>query len=242
MAEILYPNWPAPSSVRAAFTLRQPGGLSAGPYHSFNLALHVGDDPNRVAANRAALAQQLALPSAPLWLEQVHGARAVSFAEARQDARADGIYSNTAGEVCAVMTADCLPVLFCRRDGQAVAAAHAGWRGLAAGILEATAARLGAGEILAWLGPAIGASAFEVGEEVRAVFCAHDSTAVAAFTPARPGHYWCDIYLLARQRLRRVGINAIYGGDLCTFSDAQRFYSYRRDGVCGRMAALIWRD
>jgi polyphenol oxidase len=237
----IQPDWPAPPGVHAAFTLRQ-GGFSTDAYASFNLALHCGDDPAHVTANRALLQHALKLPHAPLWLEQVHGARVVDVATARHDARADGIYTVTPGEVCAVMTADCLPVLFCSRDGNKIAAAHAGWRGLATGILEATVACLDPHDLLAWLGPAICPQCFEVGAEVRAVFEAFDPAASAAFTPSRRDHYLCDIYLLARQRLQNVGVHAIYGGSDCTYHTSEHFYSYRRDRVCGRMAALIWRD
>jgi hypothetical protein len=218
------------------------GGASGAPFDSFNLGTHVGDDPVAVAANRRALRQ--ALPAEPAWLEQVHGVAVADAALAAGTPRADAAFATAAGTVCVVMTADCLPVLFARRDGGAVGAAHAGWRGLCDGVLEATVAKLGdPAEVMAWLGPAIGPNAFEVGDEVRAAFMAHAAGADAAFRPGvKPGKWWCDIYLLARQRLATAGVTQVYGGGLCTVSDPARFYSYRRDKTTGRMAALIWFD
>lgn len=241
MTAALQPDWPAPANIRACMTTRL-GGLSLAPYASLNLGDHVGDVPATVAANRALLRAQL--PAEPAWLKQVHGIAVVDAAAPDLGVpEADASVSHVAGAVCVVMTADCLPVLFTRRDGMAVGAAHAGWRGLHAGVLEATAARLGEGhELMAWLGPAIGPAAFEVGEEVRAAFLAHDGAAAAAFRPGKAaGKWWADIYLLARQRLAAIGIQQVYGGGLCTVSDAARFFSYRREQTTGRMAALIWR-
>lgn len=235
--ELILPDWPAPANVRACTTTRQ-GGVSAGPYASLNLGDHVGDDPAHVTENRARLRRELALPAEPLWLTQVHG---IAVAEG-QGGCADASVAFAPGTVCTVMTADCLPLLLCDRAGTAVAAVHAGWRGLLAGVIEAAVARLRipAAELLVWLGPAIGPQSFEVGEEVRTAFMAEDAAAAAAFRPAPGGRWLADLYALARLRLARCGITAVYGGGLCTFSDAARFYSYRRDGVTGRMASLIW--
>ncbi|MGO4328434.1 peptidoglycan editing factor PgeF [Cupriavidus sp. 2TAF22] len=254
----LVPDWPAPARVRALSTTRQ-GGLSVSPYGladgsqgGLNLGTHVGDDPAAVAGNRARLAARL--PSAPAWLEQVHGCAVASGDEfAGGDAvvpKADASIATTPGRVCAVMTADCLPVLLCDRAGTVVGAAHAGWRGLCAGVIEATLAGMSTragpqARWLAWLGPAIGPQAFEVGAEVRQAFLAaalpQEMAAVeAAFRPGAPGKYFADIYGLARTRLARAGCADVHGGDTCTVTDAQRFYSYRRDGVTGRMASLVW--
>jgi YfiH family protein len=235
----LVPDWPAPATVHALSTLRT-GGVSTGPFASWNLAGHVGDGPEPVARNRALLRARLQLPGEPAWLEQVHG-RGVREA-GRDRGRADASYTGERGTVCAVLTADCLPVLFCRRDGNRVAAAHAGWRGLAAGVLEATVAALDcpAEEIMAWLGPAIGPEAFEVGPEVRAEFVGENPAAAAAFRPSGGDRYLTDLYALARDRLAAQGVEAVYGGGWCTYRESERFFSYRRDGVTGRMATLIW--
>jgi YfiH family protein len=329
----LQPDWPAPARVRAASTSRL-GGLSQGPYASLNLATHVGDDPQSVADNRALLQQALSLPSQPLWLEQVHGCEVACLEMPPREflpIQADASYSNHPGAVCAVMTADCLPLLLCDRNGSEVAAVHAGWRGLCDGVIEAAVARFSAPpeELLAWLGPAIGPQAFEVGAEVREAFVRRDAAAAEAFVsaglenaasrinlttmgraeppqkmtvcsplivfpppnplpggggaserfatftvtaqaakplaslvrgigergavptqaiysspeprvPSPVNKYFADIFLLARQRLQTLGIDQISGGGLCTYSDPEHFFSYRRDGVCGRMATLIW--
>lgn len=240
---VIVPDWPMPPGVRAVVTTRL-GGVSQPPYDSLNLATHVGDAPAAVDENRRLLREGLNLPAEPLWLEQVHGIM-VCDAHGPADGRcADAAYADQPGVVLAVMTADCLPVFFASRDGREIGVAHAGWRGLEAGVLEATLDRFDApaSEIVAWLGPAIGPAAFEVGDEVRAAFMAHDTEAGKAFVPARPGHWLADIYCLARQRLAARGVTSAYGGDLCTVSDPARFYSYRRDGVTGRMASLIWRE
>lgn len=239
MANLLVPDWPAPSSVRSLQTLRG-AGFSPAPWDSFNLGDHVGDDPANVAANRAAL--RAFLPAEPAWLTQVHGIATVNPKISPNMKEADAAFTRDFGVVCAVMTADCLPVLFCDRAGTVVAAAHAGWRGLAAGVLEATIRDMAspAGELLAWLGPAIGPSAFEVGDDVRAVFVAHDVQAAQAFVAHGPGKWLADIYCLARQRLNAAGVGSISGGDRCTFSESADFFSYRRDGVTGRLASLIW--
>jgi YfiH family protein len=225
--------------VRTCVTTRQ-GGVSQAPWDSFNLGTHVGDAPADVAANRAALVAELGC--SPAWLEQTHSVLAVP-ADADRIVNADASWTTTPGIACTVMTADCLPVLFCDRVGSVVAAAHAGWRGLAGGVLENTIAAMGAApdDLLAWMGPAIGPDAFEVGGEVREAFINHDPAAAKAFRPsARDGHYLADIYYLARLRLEAAGVGQVYGGGFCTVSDKERFYSYRRDGQTGRFASLIW--
>ena len=242
-ADLIEPEWPAPPGVRAAFTLRT-GGVSAPPFDSFNCAAHVGDAPEAVARNRALLREQLGLPGEPAWLEQVHGCRAAALEGGGASGPADAAVTREPGRICVVQVADCLPVLLAARDGSGVGAAHAGWRGLAAGVLESAVRALGAepAEVLAWLGPAIGPRHFEVGAEVRAAFLAADPAAAAAFVPNPRGRWQCDLYGLARQRLAALGVAQVYGGGWCTYADAARFFSYRRDGRCGRMAALIWRS
>lgn len=237
------PDWPAPTGVEAVSTLRA-GGTSPGPWASMNLGGHVGDDPTRVAANRHRLAQALDLPGEPAWLDQVHGTAVLrldgaGMPEARE---ADGAVTGRPGRPLAVLTADCLPVVFCRRDGGRVGIAHAGWRGLAAGVLEAAAEAMDAGpsQLMAWLGPCIGPGAYEVGPEVREAFAAAGPGDETCFTPARRGHWLCDLTGLARRRLARLGITATYGGGWCTASDPEHFFSHRRDGKCGRMATLVW--
>lgn len=242
---LIIPDWPAPPNVRALQTTRQ-GGSSLAPYDSLNLGEHTGDDALRVAANRQRL--NPFLPTEPLWLEQVHGVTVVNAAHANCLPQADAAYATAANAVCTVLTADCLPVLLCDDLGSVVGAAHAGWRGLAAGVIEATvsAMQVPPERIIAWLGPAIGPQAFEVGDDVRTVFVVHDTNASAAFTPSpsssqsEGGEYLADIYLLARQRLQALGITQIYGGGYCTYSEHGRFFSYRRDGDTGRMASMIW--
>jgi YfiH family protein len=239
--QFILPDWPAPPNVRAAVTTRT-GGVSHTPYDSFNLAAHVGDDPAAVRENRARLRTALALPAEPLWLKQVHGVAVVDVARAGAEAEADGAFATQPSAVCAVLTADCLPVLLCNREGTKVAALHAGWRGLAGGVIEAGVKALGVpwDGLLVWLGPAIGPQAFEVGVEVRAAFVQHDAQAAQAFRAVRDGKYQADIYLLARQRLACLGVAAVYGGGFCTVTERARFFSYRRDGATGRMASLIW--
>lgn len=239
VGDLLIPDWPVPARVRAVVTTRA-GGVSAVPFDALNLGDHVGDDPAAVAENRRRL--QALLGCRPAWLSQVHGVTVVR-ADPAQVLEADASWSATPGIACAIMTADCLPVLFCDRAGARVAAAHAGWRGLAAGVLEASVAALGCppGEVLVWLGPAIGPQVFEVGAEVREAFVSRHAEAAAAFVPStNPGRYMADLYHLARIRLARVGVTAVYGGGLCTFGDAERFYSYRREPRTGRLASLIW--
>jgi polyphenol oxidase len=236
---VLIPDWPAPPSVAAASTTRR-GGVSTAPFDSLNLADHVGDDPAAVAANRDAVARALSLPAEPLWLRQVHGNTVADAADSAPAPEADAAVAFGAGAVCAVMTADCLPVLFCHERGDRVGAAHAGWRGLSAGVLEATVDALGGGEgLMAWLGPAIGPSAFQVGGEVREAFLEQDAEAAVAFRP--DGDRWlADLYMLSRRRLAACGVTTVCGGGFCTFSDVARFFSYRRDGRTGRMASLVW--
>ncbi len=237
--ELIRPDWPAPARVHAWSTLRA-GGVSAAPWGSLNLGAHVGDDPDAVVANRERLAHRLQLPSQPLWLQQVHGTRVRPAADA--DACADACLADRPQQVCVVMTADCLPVLLCDRAGSKVAAAHAGWRGLLDGVLERTVVAFDGepGQLLAWLGPAIGPRAFEVGDEVRDAFVTEDGAAARCFVANRDGHWLADLYGLARLRLARSGVHAVFGGGRCTYSEPACFYSYRRDGVTGRMASLIW--
>lgn len=239
--ELIRPDWPAPARVRACFTTRSGGG-SEGPFASLNLGDHVGDDPKCVARNRASLRDRLGLPAEPLWLRQVHGCEVADSAVALFGCAADASVARSPGQVCAVMTADCLPLLLCDASGRAVAAVHAGWRGLVAGVVEQTVGVLGGdpGQILAWLGPAIGPDAFEVGGDVRDQFLAADPGAGAAFRAGVAGRWLADLYTLARGRLENVGVREVFGGGYCTYSDPGRFFSYRRDGVTGRMAGLIW--
>lgn len=240
-ADFIVPNWPAPTHVRAGVTTRQ-GGVSTGPYASFNLGDHVGDAPVAVAANRHLLRAQL--PAEPVWLQQTHGTRCVDAATAAPGTAADAAFTRSHGVVCAVLSADCLPVLLCDAAGTVVAVAHAGWRGLAAGVIEATVAAMGvAGEdLLAWLGPAIGPRHFEIGAAVRDIFLAHDRQAELAFVAQRDGKWLCDIYRLAAQRLAALGVRRLTTAGFCTVRDSERFFSYRRDGATGRMASLIWLD
>ena len=244
--EIIKPEWPAAKNIHAVSTTRnieQGLGVSEGTYASLNLAQHVEDNTEHVQYNRQLLKNQLCLPEEPLWLEQVHGTHIVN-AQCPEDLTADGSFSLIENRVCAVMTADCLPVLICNRTGNKVAAAHAGWRGLADGVIEQTVKSLNepADQLLVWLGPAIGPQAFEVGAEVREAFVEDLAQSDVAFTENRPGHYLADIYQLARLRLKRLGIDAVYGGEYCTYTDADHFYSYRRDGKTGRQVSLIWFD
>lgn len=233
------PEWPAPANVHALVTTRV-GGVSLPPFEGFNLGDHVGDDPAAVARNRATL--RSCLPAEPEWLRQVHGTAVAVASLDGGNREADASVAFAPDRVCAVLTADCLPVLFCDRQGTRVAAAHAGWRGLAAGVLEASVAamRCDPAEILAWLGPAIGPRAFEVGEEVREAFVRDLPASAAAFVPGQAGKWLADIYELARLLLARAGVRQVSGGGFCTYTDAERFYSFRRDKATGRMASLIW--
>lgn len=240
MPDFFVPDWPAPPGVRALQTGRQ-GGVSEAPWASFNLGEHVGDAPAAVAANRALL--RAALPGEPVWLQQVHGTLTVDAENAPKNALADAAVARSPGVVCAVMTADCLPVLLSDRAGRVVAAVHAGWRGLQAGVIESAVARMAVAgpELLAWLGPAIGPAHFEVGDEVRAAFCRHDLGAADHFLPSQDGRWLANLAGLATRRLHALGVTAVYGGRECTHTDAGRYFSYRREGVTGRMASLIWR-
>jgi hypothetical protein len=237
----IIPDWPALGTVRAISTPRH-GGISPPPYASLNLADHVGDDPACVAENRRRLAARLNLAAEPAWLEQVHGTTVVAAETVLTPVAADAAFTRKPGRPCVVMTADCLPVLLCDRAGTVVAAAHAGWRGLAGGVIGATVARLETPprELLAWLGPAIGPDAFEVGEEVRAAFLALDAGNAGCFRPSPAGRWLADLYELTRRQLRGLGVSAIYSGEFCTFSEPERFFSYRRENRTGRMATLIW--
>ncbi len=233
-------DWPAPPQVRCRVSQRG-GGVSTGAYASLNLGAHVGDEPEHVLENRRRLGADWQLPGEPCWLEQVHG---IAVVEPDRDATraADGAVTSRPGTVCAILTADCLPVLLCERSGRRVGAAHAGWRGLAAGVIEAAVAamRYPPEELLAWLGPAIGPAAYEVGDEVRAAFVGRDRAHASAFTKNARGRWQADLYALARRRLALAGIDAVYGGGCCTFSEPERYFSHRREAPCGRMASLIW--
>lgn len=240
----IFPDWPAPSPVHAAITTRLGPGISAAPFDRFNLGLRSGDAAETVGANRSALQQALGLPSPPRWLRQVHGISVAQLGPlaGAGEPPADAAVSHIPGTVLAILTADCLPVLFCADDGSEVGAAHAGWRGLAAGVLEATLTQLEtpAHRLLAWLGPCIGAESYEVGDEVRAAFVDRSASAAACFEATGPGHWSCDLAGLARQRLTMAGLDRLYGGGFDTRADA-RFYSYRRDGArSGRFASLVW--
>lgn len=241
--QLLTPRWTVSANVRAAFTLRA-GGVSVPPFDSLNLGSQSGDEPAAVDENRRRLRDALTLPSEPAWMDQVHGADVVDLDTVAPGTllRADGAVARTRGRICVVRVADCMPVLFADRAGTAVGAAHAGWRGLVGGVLEATvtAMRLDAARLSAWMGPAIGPAHFEVGDEVREAFNAHDPRAISAFTPNERGRWQCDLYALARQRLEAFGVGEITGGGWCTYAEARQFYSYRRDSRTGRMAALIW--
>lgn len=244
-APLLRADWPAPARVRAVTTLRRGGaiGRSLPPFDTFNLGDRCGDDPAAVAANRQSLQTLLDLPSTPHWLRQVHGRDVHQAGKLSVEApQADAAVSREAGAVLAILSADCLPVLLCAADGEEIAAAHAGWRGLAAGVLEATLAamRTPPARLHAWLGPAAGAGAYEVGADVRDAFVGGDPDAAGAFTPTRPGHWLCDLPRLARRRLHAAGLTSVHGGQFCTISDPLRFFSHRRDGTGGRMASLIW--
>ncbi|MDH3327390.1 MAG: peptidoglycan editing factor PgeF [Gammaproteobacteria bacterium] len=242
---IILPDWQVPSHVKAFSTTRS-GGVSRGAFGSNNLASHVNDDKADVLKNRALLREKYELPSEPFWLNQTHSIRIVEagIGGAGDLVDADASFSHKAGEVCAVMTADCLPILLCDREGRQVAAIHAGWRGLLNGIIEETVQQftLNGGDIVAWLGPAIGPKAFEVGPEVRDLFIDFDLDALQSFRQCTENKWLANIYELAKLRLKSCGVASIYGGDYCTFSDESTFYSYRRDNVCGRMATLIWLD
>jgi polyphenol oxidase len=233
-------DWPAPTGVLAGTTYRR-GGVSGGVYRSLNLASHVGDDEASVSANRRQFVSRCGLPEEPKWLTQVHGINVVRAGEVDDGAEADAVVTDAADRVCAVLTADCLPVLFTSLGGQEVAAAHAGWRGLCDGVLEATIAMMSTtpSRLMAWMGPAISQAAFEVGDEVRERFVGGDPAAAAFFERNPAGRWHADLYGLATLRLRNTGIHRIHGGGRCTFRESIAFFSYRRDGQCGRMATFI---
>ncbi|HEX3949694.1 MAG TPA: peptidoglycan editing factor PgeF [Steroidobacteraceae bacterium] len=240
-------DWPAPRGVHVLSTQR--GGLGSGasraPYAYFNLGDHVGDAPAAVAENRRRLRVEAKLPAEPSWLSQVHGNVVAQLdAEAPLKGPADGAIARQAGKVCAILTADCLPVVFAADRGECVAAAHAGWRGLAAGVLEATVHALGVPpeRLLAWLGPAIGPEHFEVGAEVRTAFLQNDPAADGAFRPSPRGRFMADLGALAVRRLEKLGLTRIYGSGECTYAQSDRYFSYRREGITGRQATLIWRE
>ena len=238
--EFLVPDWPVPETVRAVMTTRR-GGFSTGPYSSFNLASHVGDDERAVAANRQRLRDALSLPGEPQWLDQVHGRKVMQLSQPVMES-ADAAVAFTPGPVAAVLTADCLPLLLASRAGDRVGIVHAGWRGMVLGVVEAAVAALAGdpGDLVAWLGPAIGPAVFEVGGEVRRMFVSMQPESAADFRPGRGQKYLADLPGLARRRLVACGVTSIHGGEHCTVADPARFYSYRRDGQTGRMAALIW--
>lgn len=244
----IVPDWPAPAGVRAYISTRV-GGMSVPPYASNNLGLHVGDDPLAVEKNRAQLGMQLGLVRPPQWLEQVHGVKVIRAKPDGVVRTADGSYSNQRGQACLVMTADCLPILLCDKQGTQVAALHCGWRSLAKGICARGLQTFcgNPGDIIAYLGPAISQPQFEVGVDVLSAFFnaarnpLHAEQVAAAFVPGqRPLHFYADIYALARAELKALGVEQVYGGGLCTYGDEERFYSYRRDKATGRMASLIW--
>jgi YfiH family protein len=245
-AATVIPDWPAPTAVRALVTTRQLPGNSQPPYAAFNLGLRTGESTDVVSANRGLLERAFALPARPRWLRQVHGNQVAVF-EKVDDARGDELQADASiarapGIVLAIQTADCLPILLCADDGSEIAAVHAGWRGLVAGVIESCVGQLHVPALrtMAWFGPAIGPASYEVGDEVRAAFLAHSGEAGGAFAATRPGHWRCDLYTLARQRLHALGVTQVHGGDFDTFADP-RFYSYRRDGAnSGRFASLIW--
>jgi YfiH family protein len=237
-------DWPAPAGVRVISTFRG-GGVSSARYASLNLGDRVGDDPSKVTENRARLVREAGLPTEPCWLTQVHGVGVRNLdTEVRDSWTADAAFTREPGRVCAILTADCLPIMLAAESGEVVGAAHAGWRGLAAGVVEATvgAMQIPPGRLLAWLGPAIGSHHFEVGAEVRQAFLDQDAGADAAFARNARDRFMADLGLLARRRLQKLGINHIYGGGECTYAAPDRYFSHRRDANTGRQATLIWRE
>lgn len=238
--DFIFPNWDAPQNVHAVMTTRI-GGVSQSPYDSFNLATHVEDNLEHVLENRCLLQTKLNLPAEPFWLEQIHSNTVVKASSDLILPKADASFSTQKNVVCVVMTADCLPVLMCSKNGEKIAAVHAGWRGLESGIISKTIEALKTTDLIVWLGAAIGAQRFEVGNDVRDAFLKKSADYTSAFK--KDGDQWlADIYQLARIELEHLGIRQVYGGEFCTVSDTERFYSYRRDKKTGRMATLIWRD
>lgn len=237
----LEPDWPVKDNIHAAVTLRT-GGISQGPFQSLNPALHVNDRTEYVLKNRQSISQMLNLPSEPVWLEQIHSNRVIKADQSTQLEQADASYTDQAGIVSVVMTADCLPILLANQEGTKIAAIHAGWRGLLNGVISNTVAMFENSPVMAWLGPAIGPDCFEIGVEVKSSFVTKSDNFSPAFKQKNNDKYLADIYQLARIELASLGIKQVYGGDFCTVTDKQRFYSYRRDGETGRMATLIWRD
>lgn len=240
---LLIPDWPAPANIKACTTTRLGLGVSQPPYDQFNLADRVNDNPLHVKQNRAQLKEALLLPEEPIWLKQTHSNLVLSAQPYNRDQEGDASIASHASQVCAILTADCLPILICQRDGSQVAAIHAGWRGILNGVIENTINALSTNpdELLVWFGPAISQSHYEVGDEMRDSFLAHDPHTASAFTPSPNNRWLANLYQLADFRLRKQGITQIYGGTYCTYSDAARFYSYRRDGAqTGRIASLIW--
>ncbi len=240
--DLIQPDWPAPAGVRALSTTRR-GGVSRAPFNALNLGAHVGDTAEDVSINRTCLLREAGLPESPRWLSQVHGSRVLPADRVRDAPEADAIWTRHAQVVCAVLTADCLPVLLCDDAGAVVAAAHGGWRGLADGVLESTvrAMDVDGARLIAWIGPAIGPSRFEVGDEVRLAFERADQDCGGCFVATRPGHWLADLAGLAERRLRAAGVERVFRATGCTYSESERFFSYRRDGRTGRMASLIWR-
>jgi YfiH family protein len=236
-------NWPAATHVHAVSTTRV-GGFSFAPYDSLNLAMHVGDQPELVEKNRRELTKALSIPSAPIWLRQVHGAAVVEANDGNLGKDADGSYTHCSDIVCAVLTADCLPVFLCDNAGQQIAVLHAGWKGLHAGVIASCIKEFASPHesIMAWLGPAIGPEAFEVGNDVYTAFTLIDDSFAECFVPCAENKWLADIYALATRLLNRSGVTSIYGGGYCTYTESDKYFSYRRDGQCGRMASLIWMD
>jgi YfiH family protein len=240
------PEWPAPQGVRVLSTIRGElgGGASLSPYAGFNLGNHVGDDPVAVAENRRILRCEAGLPAEPVWLAQVHGIGVADLDAQRRDGPADAAITRQVGRVCAILSADCLPIVLATDTGEMVAAAHAGWRGLAAGVIEATVHAMGVpgARLIAWLGPAIGPAHFEVGGEVREAMLKTDLQSAEAFRISAKDKFMADLAMLARRRLKNLGVERVFGGGDCTYARPDRYYSHRRDGVTGRQATLIWRE
>jgi len=236
-------DWPGPGNVHAGSTTRT-GGTSQVPYESLNLAMHVGDNNNNVSNNRQLLINELKLPSAPAWLEQQHGCKIINLAESNKIWQADGAYTSISKQICVVLTADCLPLLLCDRDGREVAAIHIGWRGYTKNIIAAAINTFSQPpkNLLAWVGPCISAENYEIGEEVRRVCLLVNEESADAFTPSGKDHWFADLQLLIRLQLRKCGLNSVFGGQYCTYRDKELFYSYRRDGITGRTASMIWMD